>query len=60
LETYASNLLQEVLFSPGRRRAKLTKERFHAMLRALADGSERLPNLPTNSFTRESFYEDRT
>jgi hypothetical protein len=60
LETYASNLLQEVLLSPERQRAKLTKERFHAMLRALADGSERLPDLPTENFTRESFYEDRT
>ncbi len=60
LETYASDLLQEVLLSSRRRRAKLTRERFHVMLRALADGSERLPNLPTESFTRESFYEDRT
>jgi hypothetical protein len=29
------------------------------MLNALSAGSERLPNLPTESFTRESFYEDR-
>ena len=60
LETYASNLLQEALLSPGRRRARLTKERFQAMLSALANGSERIPDLPTESFTRESFYEDRT
>ncbi len=60
LETYASNLLQEVLLSIGSHRARLTKERFHAMLRVLADGSERLPDIPTESLTRDSFYEDRT
>jgi hypothetical protein len=59
LETYASDLLQEVL-SSGSRNARLTKERFHAMLRALAAGSDQLPDLPTESFTRESYYEDRT
>jgi hypothetical protein len=37
----------------------LTLEGFHAMLSALSAGSGRLPNLPTESFTRESFYEDR-
>jgi hypothetical protein len=25
----------------------------------MAEGSEKLPNLPTESFSRESFYEDR-
>jgi hypothetical protein len=34
-------------------------EGFHAMLNALSAGSKGLPNLPTESFTRESFYEDR-
>jgi len=58
LEQYAGNLLQEVLASPGSRSSRLTTEKFHAMLDALAKGSERLPNLPTESFTRESFYED--
>jgi len=30
------------------------------MLDALAKGSEKLPNRATESFSRESFYEDRT
>jgi len=31
------------------------------MLKSLASGSEEgLPNLPTETFTRESFYEDRS
>jgi hypothetical protein len=29
------------------------------MLDAMAEGSEKLPDLPTESFSRESFYEDR-
>jgi hypothetical protein len=33
-------------------------EEFHQMLREMAEGCEKLPNLPTESFTRESFYED--
>jgi hypothetical protein len=37
----------------------LTLEEFHAMLDVLAKGSEDPPNLPTESFTRESFHEDR-
>jgi len=59
LEKYAGRLLQEVLTAPIRPSGPMTVETFHAMLEALARGSERLPNLPTESFTRESFYEDR-
>jgi hypothetical protein len=59
-EKYAGSLLQEVLGSLPRPSGRLTVEEFHAMLDALAEGSEKLPNLPTESFTRESFYEDRT
>jgi len=59
-EQYAGSLLQEALATPVRGSGKLTVEEFHAMLGALAEGSEKLPNLPTESFTRESFYEDRT
>ena len=60
LEKYASSLLQQVLASPASGSGKPTLEEFHAMLQALAEGSEKLPDLPTESFTRESFYEDRT
>jgi hypothetical protein len=38
---------------------KFTVEEFHSMSKALAEGSETLPNLPTDSFSRESFYQDR-
>ena len=58
-EKYAGSLLQEVLAPARGASGKLTVEQFHAMLDALAEGSEKLPDLPTESFTRESFYEDR-
>jgi hypothetical protein len=38
---------------------RMAVEEFHTMLHTLARGAERLPNLPTESFTRESFYRDR-
>ena len=59
LEQVAQRLLQEALSSRTGPQGNLTVEEFHAMLGALAAGSEELPNLPTTSFTRESFYEDR-
>jgi hypothetical protein len=59
VETVVAQLLQEVLTGPYPSRGRLTLEEFHQMLDAMADGSERLPNLPTESFSRESFYEDR-
>jgi hypothetical protein len=58
-EKYAGSLLQEALSSPARGSGKLSVEELHLMLRQIAEGSEKLPNLPTSAFTRESFYEDR-
>jgi len=37
----------------------LTVAEFHNMLDALAEGSQHLPNLSTESFTRASFYQGR-
>ena len=39
---------------------KLSSNQFQSMLSALAEGSEGLPAVPSEAFTRESFYEDRT
>ena len=58
-ETYASSILHKILASPMRGTGKLTVEELHLMLRQIAEGSEKLPKLPTSAFTRESFYEDR-
>ena len=59
LEKVAERLLEEALASRSVPQGNLTVEEFHMMLVALAEGSEKLPNLPTESFTRQSFYEDR-
>jgi len=59
LEKVAERLLQEALASRSILQGTLSVDKFHAMLKSLASGSEALPNLPTETFTRESFYEDR-
>jgi hypothetical protein len=35
-----------------------TPEQIEAFFEAMAEGSQKLPLLPTESFTRESFYQD--
>jgi len=57
LEKAAERLLQQALASRTEA-LSLSVQEFHAMLKSLATGSESLPNLPTDSFTRESFHED--
>jgi hypothetical protein len=58
-ETIAEQLLQEALTGRSLSRGQLSAEEFHRMLDKMAEGSEKLPELPTESFSRESFYEDR-
>jgi hypothetical protein len=60
LEKVAERLLQEALASRSFLQGTLSVDKFHAMLKSLASGSEELPNLPTETFTRESFYEGRS
>jgi hypothetical protein len=59
LEEYALKVLEEAAASRPAGAGKLTREGFHAMLKELQKGSEKLPKLATSSFSRESFYEDR-
>jgi len=57
-ETVAEQLLEQALTASPRPQGQMSVEEFHQMLRGMAQGSEKLPVLPTESFTRESFYED--
>jgi hypothetical protein len=57
LEKYAGDLLHEALAAPRAGSGKLTLDELHAMLRDIAEGSDKLPQLPTTAFSRESFYE---
>ncbi len=59
LEKVAEQLLREALRERPSSRGELSVEEFHRMLDAMAEGSEKLPDLPTETFSRESFYEDR-
>ena len=59
LEKVAEQLLKEVLAGRSLPENRMSHEEFHRMLAAMAEGSEKLPDLPTESFSRESFYEDR-
>jgi hypothetical protein len=58
LERAAEQLLEQALAGRSSSRGRMSVEEFHQMLGGMAEGSERLPDLPTESFTRESFYED--
>ena len=59
LEILAERLLKEALAKTIASHGYLTLNEFHRMLEGMAEGSEKLPNLPTETFSRESFYEDR-
>jgi hypothetical protein len=56
LEKLAERLLQEALTASSLPHGVLTVDKFHHMLEGMAEGSEKSPNLPTESFSRESFY----
>jgi hypothetical protein len=59
LERVAELVLEEALVGRSGPQGNLSVEEFHSMLSALAEGSERLPELSTETFSRESFYQDR-
>jgi hypothetical protein len=59
LEKLAERLLKEALTARSLPQRVLNADEFHRMLEGMAEGSEKLPDLPTESFSRESFYEDR-
>jgi hypothetical protein len=59
VEEYARELLREALHLSPSRRGHLTPEEAQEMLRALGEGSEKLPVLPDSAFSRESLYEGR-
>ena len=54
----AERLLVQALTLRSGPQGRLTVAEFHAMLAGLAEGAEKLPDLPTETFTRESFYRD--
>jgi hypothetical protein len=59
IEEYARELLLEALHVSPSKRGHLTPEEAREMLRAMGEGSEKLPVLRDSAFSRESFYEGR-
>ena len=59
LERLAERLLKEALTVSSLLHGVLTVEEFHHMLEGMAAGSEKPPNLTTESFSHENFCEDR-
>jgi len=58
LEKVAERLLKEALTVRPLSRGRMSEEDFHQMLLTISEGSEKLPELPIESFSRESFYKD--
>ena len=58
LEQVAVRLLKEALAHRSPFPEKMSVEDFHRMLGAMAEGAETLQDVSTESFSRESFYED--
>jgi hypothetical protein len=56
LEKLAERLLNEALTLGSSANGMLTVDEFHHMLQSMAEGSDTLPDLPTESFSRETFY----
>ena len=59
VEKYAESLLRNAVAHQSEANGQLSIEELHTMLDAIAEGSDKLPKLPTTVFTRESFYEGR-
>lgn len=59
LEVYVQSLVQQAAVPPAVLPRKLSKEQFNAALDSLAKHSEKIPDLPIEAFSRESFYQDR-
>ncbi len=59
LEAYVQSLVEEAGRRPPLSGRPRTLEQIEAFFDAMAEGSQKLPPLPTESFTRESFYQDR-
>jgi hypothetical protein len=59
LEKLAERLLNDALTAALPPRGVPTRDEFGHMLERIAEGSSKLPDLPTEVFSRESFYGDR-
>ncbi len=59
LPTYAARVLEDAAARAIDVRRKRSSANFEAFMQAMADGSDKLPLIPTENFSRESFYKNR-
>ncbi len=58
IEAYVGQLIEQARSKPEAVKQPRTREQIESFFSAMAEGSDQLPTLPTESFSRESFYED--
>ena len=58
LEEYAGLLLREAIATHSEPQGSPSIQDLHAMLHEIAEGSDKLPKVPTSAFTRESLYDE--
>lgn len=58
LETYAEKIIEDAVSQNMQSERELTTEEFRASLNTMTRFSDKIPALPIEAFTRESFYED--
>ena len=56
VEDYVERLLREAIATRAEPQGQISVAELHTMLNAIAEGSEKLPKVPTSAFTRESLY----
>ena len=56
LEEYTERLLREAIAPRAGPQGQISVAELQTILNAIAEGSEKLPKVPTSAFTRETFY----
>ena len=58
LAAYAESVLEKTVAGEGSAQGLKTRREIDAFFAAMSENSEKLPQLPDEAFTRQSFYED--
>ena len=58
IRAYVESLLEQAVVTRTVPRRQRTREEMAAFFEAMAVNSEKIPQLPDEAFTRESFYQD--
>ena len=58
VQTYVESLLEQAVATRTILPRRRTREEMHAFFEAMSANSDKIPRLPDEAFTRESFYQD--